>query len=405
MICSRGFSIVNRQFIRIMQSQRFWIDNLRQYASIRDLKHSAFFLDFGPEILSFLKTPQLCELPGVTPRIGSFARITQWNIEKGKRFEAIAERLQTDELLRWSDIVILNEADVGMNRSHNRHVARELAEILGMNMAFGPAHLELTKGTGNELEIEGENSGSLQGNAILSRYPVLESCIIPLPVTFEPYEFHERRFGGRSCLWARLQLNRGSVWVGAVHLELRNTPACRALQILHIMKNLPGTEEDAHILGGDMNTNSFARGTSWRMLKSLSRFVFNAPAELRAQLLHPDSGREPLFEILENHGFSWREFNSYEETARTAIGSLEESDSLPDSISGLIRRRLEPYGGYLCFKLDWILGKHVRALRPGQKCDERTGVKSLAPGCRVGPNAGPDRVSDHLPIYADVDLN
>ena len=154
-----------------------------------------------------------------------------------------------------------------------------------------------------------------------------------------------------------------------------------------------------------MNTNSFARGTSWRMLKSLSRFVFNAPAELKVQLLHPDSGREPLFGILEKHGFGWKEFNSYEETARTAIRSLEESDSLPDYISCLIERRLEPYNGCLCFKLDWIAGRHVRALKPCQKRDERTGVKSLAPGCRTGTNAGPDRVSDHLPIYADVDLN
>jgi endonuclease/exonuclease/phosphatase family metal-dependent hydrolase len=387
-----------------MRPLRFWIDSLRQYESIRDLKRSPFFSEFGPEILSFLKTPQLCEFSGLTPRISSFARITQWNIEKGKRFDSIVERLESDELLKWSDIVILNEADVGMNRSHNRHVARELAEILGMNMVFGPAHLELTKGTGDELEIEGENSEGLQGNAILSRYPVLESCIIPLPVTFEPYESHERRFGARSCLWARLQLNRSSIWVGAVHLEVRNTPTGRALQMLHIMRNLPGKADDACILGGDMNTNSFARGTYWRMLKSLSRFVFNTPDELRVELLHPDSGWEPLFEILEKHGFGWREFNCYEETARTAIGSLEESDSLPACISRLVQRRLEPYGGCLCFKLDWIVGKHVRALGPGQKRDERTGLESLAPGCRTGPNAGPDRVSDHLPIYADVDL-
>jgi endonuclease/exonuclease/phosphatase family metal-dependent hydrolase len=389
-----------------MQSRRFWIDNLRRYAGVRSLKNSEFFSRFGPEILSFLQTPQVHDFSGATPRIGSFSRIAQWNIEKGKRFDSIVEIFQNDEVLRWSDILILNESDLGMNRSHNRHVARELAEILGMNMVFGPAHLELTRGIGDELEMEGENSEGLQGNAILTRYPVLESCIIPLPATFEPFESCEKRFGGRSCVWARLQINGGSFWVGAVHLELRNTPACRKLQMLHIMGNLPGTGEGAYLLGGDMNTNSFARGTSWRMLKSLSRFILHAPEELKVQLLHPDSGREPLFEILENHGFKWREFNSYDETARTAIGSLEESASLPGCISGLIHRRLEPYAGYLCFKLDWIIGKHVRALGAGQRRDERTGVESLAPGCRiVGPNAGPDRVSDHQPIYADVDLN
>lgn len=388
-----------------MQLQKFWIDNLRLYAGIRDLKNSEFFSRFGPEILSFLQTPQLYDCSGATPRIGSFIRIAQWNIEKGKRFDPIAERLQRDEVLRGSDILILNEADLGMNRSHNRHVARELAEVLGMNMVFGPAHLELTKGVDDELEMEGENFAGLQGNAILTRYPVLESCIIPLPVTFELFEFYEKRFGRRSCVWARLQINGSSLWVGAVHLELRNTPASRKLQMLHIMSNLPGKGEGAYLLGGDLNTNSFARGTSWRMLKSLSRFLLNAPEKLKAQLLHPDSGREPLFKILEKHGFRWREFNSYDETARAEIGSLEESDSLPGCISGLIRRVVEPYAGYLCFKLDWILGKHVRALGTGEKRDERTGIESLAPGRRiVGADAGPDRISDHQPIYADLDL-
>jgi hypothetical protein len=142
------------------------------------------------------------------------------------------------------------------------------------------------------------------------------------------------------------------------------------------------------------------------MLKSLSRFVLNTPEELKAQLLHPDDGREPLFGIVEKNEFRWREFNSYDETARAEIGSLEESNSLPGCIASLARRRLQPYAGYLCFKLDWIMGKHVHALGAGQKRDDRTGIESLAPGRRViGPNAGPDRVSDHHPIYADLELN
>lgn len=92
-----------------MQSQRFWIENLRKFERIRDLENSEFFSQFGREILSFLKTPQLFEISGVTPRIHSFARIVQWNIEKGKRFDEILQRLQTDELLQWADIVIFNQ--------------------------------------------------------------------------------------------------------------------------------------------------------------------------------------------------------------------------------------------------------------------------------------------------------
>ena len=37
--------------------------------------------------------------------------------------------------------------------------------------------------------LQGDNRESLQGNAILSRYPIVEAHNVPLPVTFEPYEF------------------------------------------------------------------------------------------------------------------------------------------------------------------------------------------------------------------------
>jgi len=70
----------------------------------------------------------------------------------------------------------------------------------------------------------------------------------------------------------------------------------------------------------------------------------------------------------------------------------------------LIKKRLDPYNGYLVFKLDWLLGKNVKALTGGQKRDIQTEIASLEPDCVNGENAGPNRVSDHLPIYADLDL-
>jgi endonuclease/exonuclease/phosphatase family metal-dependent hydrolase len=388
----------------LMQSQAYWLENLRKYERLDQLKRSAFFAECGEQIESHLRTPQVFSSSGANPRLPSFLRMAQWNIEKGKRFGSILDRLQTDEILKWADILVLNESDQGMNRSENRDVARDLARFLGMHMAFGPAHLELTKGIDDEARIEGKNHESLQGNAILSRYPISETRIIQLPVSFEPYHFHEKRFGRRSCLWARLQVNRASLWVGAVHLELRNTPRCRARQMRHILTHLPGRETETCILAGDLNTNSFSRGTALRMLSSVLRLLFSRPEQLKNQLLHPESGDEPLFRILKSCGFEWDGLNSFEETARSAIDSLEEAAFLPAPLLSLVKKRLRPYAGYLCFKLDWFLGKNVRALGNGEKHDLATGVTSRAPGCIRGVNYGPGRISDHLPIYADIDL-
>jgi endonuclease/exonuclease/phosphatase family metal-dependent hydrolase len=388
-----------------MELETFWVENLRKYETLAELKKSSFFSDHGRQIERFLKTPQIYTQPGITPRLNSFLRIAQWNIEKGKRFNAILGLLQASEILKWADIIILNEADQGMNRTENRHVALNLAESLGMHMVFGPSFLELTKGTEDDLLLEGENRESLQGNAVLSRYPVIEAIILPLPATFEPYEFQEKRFGWRSCLWARIQLKKDTLWVGSAHLELRNTPVCRARQVSHIMENLPGKRVEPRVLGGDFNTNSFKRGTAWRTTQSVLQLLINSPAKMKRILLHPQFGSEPLFEVLRRYGFCWEGFNSNEETARAAMDSLEEVDFFPAFLLNLIQRRLDAYEGYFCFKLDWLLGNNVRALTTGQKQDPGAGVESLRAARLKGDNFGANRISDHLPHFADLDLS
>lgn len=125
---------------------------------------------------------------------------------------------------------------------------------------------------------------------------------------------------------------------------------------------------------------------------------------MKNQLLHPEQGKEPLFGVLNRYGFCWEGFNSSDETACTAINSLEEGDSIPPMLLNVLQKRLDPYKGYLIFKLDWLLGKNIKALTGGQKTDVQTQVESLEPGRVSGDNAGPNRLSDHLPIYVDLDL-
>ncbi len=371
---------------------------------MEELRRSGFYADYGERIESLLKTPQLRARPEAKPRLRSFLRIAQWNIEKGKHFDAILDRLREDDILKWADILILNEADCGMIRSHNRHVALDLADALGMHMAFAPAHVELTKGIDEERFLEGENQESLQGNAVLSRYPMTEARVVTLPATYEPYESGERRYGRRNCLWVRIRLDGSFIWVGSTHLELRNTPLCRALEMRHIMENLPGSAFEAHVLGGDWNTNTFRRGTSWRMFQSILRILCSPAERTRKRLLHPDEGPEPLFRVLRDRGFSWKEFNSHEETACAEMDSLEEKSLLPPPWAGWVQKRLQPFQGQLRLKLDWIAARGVQALSQGRKRDAATGVFSVNPACAKGLNAGPDRASDHLPIYADLDI-
>ena len=66
------------------------------------------------------------------------------------------------------DLVALQEVDVGVKRSGRVHQARRLGELTGMAVRFGPTqHYE----------------GGLFGNAVLTRLPILDVAIHPLPYT------------------------------------------------------------------------------------------------------------------------------------------------------------------------------------------------------------------------------
>jgi hypothetical protein len=157
-------------------------------------------------------------------------------------------------------------------------------------------------------------------------------------------------------------------------------------------------------LGGDMNANTFLRGSVWRTVRSAARLFAGSPVKIKSQLLHPDRGKEPLFNALNRYGFAWESLNSNEETACVDIHSLEESGSLPASLLKILHKRLGPYQGCLRFRLDWLFGKNVAALADEQKKDMRAEVSSRKPSCLKGEYIGPHRISDHLPIYADLDL-
>lgn len=387
-----------------MDRRAHLIENLRRHNSLKELQASSFFARHGEEIAGLLHTPRIWRNPSAAPRIASFLRIAAWNVEKGKHPGRIVELFRSHPVLRSADVIVLNEVDNGMARSGNFDVGRHLADELGMHLVFGAAHIELTKGTGEDLEATLENADSLQGNAVLTRHAVLEARAIALPACFEPFEFHEKRYGARNCVWARLKLGDGTLWLGSAHLEVRKTPACRAVQMRALLAQLPGESDEAHIIAGDFNTSGFGRGTRRHTIGSVCRLLARSAPAMQESLCHPERRSEPLFRHARAAGFEWVGLNSFEPTACTPIDSLEDAALLPRPIVRLVTKRLEPYGGFLRFKLDWILGKGVIPLRADEAYDTGSGEFSRSAGCIETDNSGLDRISDHRPVFADIRL-
>jgi endonuclease/exonuclease/phosphatase family metal-dependent hydrolase len=299
-----------------------------------------------------LTTPFVATSADVSPHrpsvsgLGTIVRAASWNIERGVNFELIESALGKPEQfqretgyqnhagkrgelvsaqlqrLQQSDILILNEVDLGMKRTGYYDVSRELATSLHMNYAYGVEFVEVDpifelgiekialsdkdqeQRLAQDLAVDAKRYRGLHGNAILSPYPIERARILRLPVCYDWYGkemeaiahleqakrwsatkvFRERihrevRRGGRMALIVDLAapaLPDGKLTVVSVHLENRCPPACRQRQMEFLLSALKSIDNPV-ILAGDLNsTGSDGTPTSVRneIMKRLTDYRF-----------------------------------------------------------------------------------------------------------------------------------
>jgi endonuclease/exonuclease/phosphatase family metal-dependent hydrolase len=190
------------------------------------------------------------ECSDATPHC-SRVRVVTWNIERGRRFSAILNFLQSIE----ADLILLQEVDLHARRSEYRDVARELAESLRCNYVFGTQFQEL--GGGDHAKP------AFHGLATLSPWPLANGRIIRFrrqsgfwrPLWFIPTaEVFQRRVGGRIALVVEAEIARSKAIVYNIHLESRGTDDLRVDQLRETLADAGRKSEDRHmIIGGDFN--------------------------------------------------------------------------------------------------------------------------------------------------------
>ena len=224
--------------------------HLGAFQSLDDLGRSPAYAANLPYLKQWLEDPCCENLVFESSPPKPWVRCIRRNVEKGKKLKAIIKAFQSDSRMHEADLVFLQELDVGMARSGNQFIARELALALRMNYAFVPSFIELTKGVGDDLDAPGENQTGFQGNAILSRFPILNPRSIPLPQCFEPFGFTEKRYGRRNALVCELSFRDKHFTAVSIHLEVRNTPGCRATQMAALLRRLGHRSNTTILMGG-----------------------------------------------------------------------------------------------------------------------------------------------------------
>jgi hypothetical protein len=158
-----------------------YFSELLEFESINQLEKSDVYRQIKPEAERILNAVVQEDF---APKVFEKRDIVQalaWNVERGNRFDGIVQALKNHNELKEKDLLLLTELDYGMARSGNRFVARDLAQSLQLNYAFAPCYIALQKGSGVEANVAGENTKSLHGLAMFSKYPMRNAHAVALP--------------------------------------------------------------------------------------------------------------------------------------------------------------------------------------------------------------------------------
>jgi endonuclease/exonuclease/phosphatase family metal-dependent hydrolase len=276
------------------------VTEMCRFGTFPELQRSQFYKAHKQEIGRVLDQPRVYRFDNVRPRLRAFLRVVEWNIERGSRLDGIIEVLNNHPVLKFADLLLINELDEGMLRSGNINVAFELGRALSADVVFGVEYIELTKGTGDELMLIGENTAALHGNAILSRHALANPQVTRLPRCQNNFEDEEKRIGGRIAIAVEVEIAGKQFTVGNTHLDVVSTPRCRAKQMHAMLQSLDARLEKervrdrAVIVGGDLNTHTFARGSQISSDKKYRNYSRRQPGRLESKADSPPDKRGSL---------------------------------------------------------------------------------------------------------------
>ena len=362
-----------------------YFPELLKFESTPEMEVSGLYQKIRPEVESVLNAVVLSE-PGaiatgflesdgrnpvpIAPGSDRIAALA-WNLERGIRFDGILDALKHHERLKDKDVLLLTELDYGMARSGNRFVARELASELKLNYAFVPVYVPLQKGSGVESDMEGENTKSIHGLAMFSRYPMKNVHAVPLPNGKDKMWGKEKRLGYLRALFADIEHPAGEFRAVTVHLDAHCSRAHRHKQIKIILDHLDTLPPLPTLIGGDWNTTGFNSQSSTRAIMGYWRRVFMGPKNVAINHLpHPERFFEKrLFGELESRGYDYRSFNQIGAgTLHYDVGSIEKNTNLRDWVPEwcfpFIFWAAGRVGGKVSARLDWFTGKGIK-IAPG----------------------------------------
>ena len=375
---------------------------LRAIRTRKALERSALWAEIGGEIRRVLDGVERGDwAPLPAPPAGAavpaprerMLRAVAWNIQRGARLDDL-RRAVVEPAFARTDLLLLTEVDVGLGRSGNRNVARELAETLGMSYAFGVSYLALTDDFGDDAGGR-ENTLALSGTAILSRHPIGRVENIDLPEVRDKFQSSEKRLGKKRALLAEIALPDGPFAVAASHLYSNASPAQRARQPAGVLDSVDRSGARRALVGGDFNTSTYDLSSTLALARDLLHklLVTGFRATVDNYLTPEKRYEQPVFDVLRARDFVVDGFNDratgsylYDLTDPYILNRAQKL--VGRALTRLLVRLLRPWNGCVPARLDWFAGRNV------------TPVAASVERPRAASDGRP--LSDHSAVIVDV---
>lgn len=370
---------------------------LLKFESTPEMEASELYQQIRPEVEQILNAV-VVENNSQRPAGEDVIKALAWNIERGNRFEGIIDALKVHEELSERDIYLITELDHGMARSGNRFVAREIACELKLNYAFAPVYVALQKGSGVESEMEGENTRSIHGLAMFSRWPMKNVHAVPLPNGKDKMWGKEKRLGQLRALIADVEHPSIVFRAVTIHLDAHCSREHRRMQMNIILDHLDLLPPMPTLIGGDWNTTGFNSQSGTRAIFGYWRRVMMGPKNVALNHLpHPERYFEKrLFTELESREFKFRDLNNIGQgTLHYHIESIEKNTNLRDWVPEwcfpFIFWAAGRVGGLVSARLDWFAARGLSIA---------SGTKPKTIGGLIDSEGIP--LSDHDAISVDL---
>src|SRR5690349_19308723 len=180
--------------------------------------------------------------PTPAPSLGGSVRVLVYNIHAGKDAGGTPRLAELANLVgqTGADVVLLQEVDVGTRRSGGVDQPAELARRTGFRSAFGRTI---------------DYDGGRFGNAVLSRWPILEARTVPLDGA-PPAGADNGRHEPRGALRVVLAAPQGRITVYDTHLDAFGGDAWREQEADSLVKLIARAREagETVLVGGDFNS-------------------------------------------------------------------------------------------------------------------------------------------------------